>query len=160
MQKQPKPELSKLLKEIESDIRKMHEEVRTFNMVLKGFDGFKGIYDRLKDAEIRARECEEKNKYLFVELQKDFDTKFKMLQREIEGQMNLMMEKMMSNSTKITQQLVEFSDFKRNILVFINIFKSKNLWKITGIVIGLIVFGKSYDSIVVLIVDLIKQIKQ
>lgn len=146
------------MKSIKGDIHKMHEEVKMFNVVLKGFDGFKGVYDRLVEAEKFAKDCDDKNDKCFSELRKEIDHKFEILIKDMEAQNNILLKSLETNNTAITAQLVQLNAFRSSVLAILNIFKSKNFWKLLVAALGLISFGKSYHTILSAIGKLIEGI--
>lgn len=139
-------ELRKDIITIRQQIQELNQQLQNLGIALQGSSSLDvvGIFQRLKDAERVARECDEKQN---LKIEKVF-AKMDHLEAEIDGKFDLLMERMNNNNTKLSEQLMEFHTWKSEIASYLNIFKSKYFWRAVGVALGLIAFSKTFNAIV------------
>lgn len=142
------------IKTLQQQMRELYGEIQTLSFVLKGSNEMKGIFQRLQDSEQKSLEYNEKTNQKIDLLDRDIDQRFEAMDNKFE----LLLVRIEANNTNITTQLVQLHTLRTNVLSVINIFKSKYFWRAFIAIMGLIAWGKSYNSIIDMIKTILKDI--
>lgn len=120
----------------------LQTQLKLLNAALVGDESIdsEGMFKRLRALEDATERCEKNQAIELTALRKEIAEDFKQFELEQEQSFNMILKKLETNTTTISNIMMEVHMWKS----VLSIFKSKYFWRVFVACMGLIAWGKSY----------------